>query len=141
MVVGVCVVFAVIDARVPGNAAVQRDDWRGVARVLGAPRETRAIEVSPGWQASTLVLYVPRLAPLRAARVKEFVTIEYHGVQAWRSPIRLLTPGAPFRRVQTVVQQHMTVTRYEAPTPVSLSARPLTGAGLNASLPFVQTAR
>ncbi len=140
VVLGVCALFAAIDARTPGNVDVQRDDWRAVARVLGPARSNRVIVVAPGWQVVPLSLYVRQLRPLAAtARVSEVDTVVYHGQQVYAGRVFAPPPGPGFKRVATVETQRMTVTRYEAAEPTSVDRRLLVGQGHNRSEAFGQS--
>lgn len=139
LVVVAVVVLALVDQRVATDRRLQRDDWRGVARVLGPARADRIVAVSPGWQAAPLRLYAHRMRPqTRPHAVREVDAVTYDGFTPFASPVVVPPPAPPFRVAGRVEVQNMTVVRYAAPAPVVVDPRTLTGTGENAAHPFVQ---
>ncbi len=59
-----CVLGLVAIAGVAADRRLQREDWRGAARALGAAPRQRAVLVSPAAGAAVLAYYLPASAPV-----------------------------------------------------------------------------
>jgi hypothetical protein len=95
--------------------------------------------MAPAFQAQPLALYVPRMSSMYATRrVREVDTVTYGGSLGWHDSLRPKSPGAPFRPVQRLTVQRMTVVRFRAPHPTPVEPLRLTTAGANATRPFIQ---
>jgi len=73
--------------------------------------------------------------------VREVVTVTLDTFVPWGAPVQAVPPPAPFRETARRKVQHLTVTEYEAPRPVVVTPRSLSGTGVNAALPFLEPAR
>lgn len=134
-----CLVLLTIDLRVQVDANAQRDDWRGVAGLLGPARAARVVEVAPGWQAVPLALYAPTLTPLATpTQVREVDTVLYTGGRAYLAPVTVRPPPPPFRRVLTQLHQRFVLVRYRAPWRALVRPADLRSRGANGSYPFRQ---
>jgi 4-amino-4-deoxy-L-arabinose transferase-like glycosyltransferase len=97
----------------------QRDDWEGIAAVLGEPREQRVLVVEPGHQEEALERYGHTVEGFGAGpdRTREIVSIG--AFDADLAPPTL--PGLPgFRLVERRQVQRMGLARYRAPSTRSL---------------------
>jgi len=133
--VAACALALVAVVGVAADPALQRDDWRGAARALGAPAGARVIVTSPGGFVP-LRYYLPRLrpfgpGPVTAAEV-DYLALAPRRGGARGTPPRparppLALPGfAVAQRVQT---ETFTVLRTRA-----ASARPLLAGAMAAGL-------
>jgi 4-amino-4-deoxy-L-arabinose transferase-like glycosyltransferase len=140
VVVAACAAFALIDVRSTGSAAVQRDDWRGVAESLGPARSARVIAVAPGWQGRALGPYADGLEPMASARrVSVLYTVAAFDAPVAGNPTgRVIPPAAPFRPVSTRVVQRFRIIRYEAAQPQAVDPASLTGTGRDGAVAYLQ---
>lgn len=137
--VGACLLFLVIDVEVPSSPGLQRDDWRGVAQALGPPSQNRIIVLAPYWQHLSLATYRPRLRVMPPTeRVSEIDTITYNGFVPFNSPVRTITPGLPFRQVETQTIHAFTIDRYQATRPILEPRSSLTNLTANGFGPLVE---
>jgi hypothetical protein len=100
LLVGLCVVFVVLNLAGALTPSAQREDWRAAAKQLGAPRSDRLLGVYPFFAREPLEFYGHRLAPpsRTPTRVAEVVIMGIVGVAPARRPP---PPAAPpgFERV------------------------------------------
>jgi 4-amino-4-deoxy-L-arabinose transferase-like glycosyltransferase len=114
------VVFVHYDHVIASHPTAQRDNWRGVARVLGPPDAARAVVVTPGHQAQALSIYLPGARVLtRPTRVTEVDTVGSYtpGIHTAAIP----RPAVAFRKVGERAVQRMKISRYRAPRPALVS--------------------
>ncbi len=130
-----------INVVVAVSPGLQRDDWRGVAAALGPARPGRLIIVAPKWQYVTLADYRPRMRFMPpTATASELDTVTFNGYVPFRAPIRVITPGFPFRRTQTTTIQRFTIVRYVAAQPTAQLRSALTGLTYDGGTPFTELA-
>lgn len=125
---GLVVLFLAVDVAVTRSPRLQRDDWRGAARIIAAdsPAPT-AIALTPAGSESPLSVYLPTLHP---------VAPDYSGVRAvWalsltRPPgaVPATSPGALLRPARTVSTPSFIARRYDVPTGSRVSARAIVSA-------------
>ena len=128
-----------INVLVAVSPRLQRDDWRGVAAALGPARPDRVIVVAPKWQYFTLAAYRPRLRFMPpSATASELDTVTYNGFVPFNSRTRVITPGFPFRRIQTTTLQRFTIVRYVAARATPERRSSLTDLSPNGAVPFLE---
>ena len=122
----VCAVALVVNGYVAYDSKVERDDWRGLAAVLGPVAGPRAIVVAPGIQKPALMLYaghVRHVGPLGET------VDEIDAILAARPPHAAPAPPPPgFKLVSERRSPSWELVRYRAPAP-----RPLSPAQLEAT--------
>ena len=119
VLVGICVMFVVLDVRAAEWNGLQRDDWRGASDRLGRAHRDRVIVVAPGWASPTLRLYRPRLGSLLStASVSEVDTVEYEGFTGGAGFVHVDPPSPEFHPVESATIQRFRITRYRASHPV-----------------------
>jgi hypothetical protein len=115
------------------NTSLQRDDWRGVARAMGAARGTRAVVLQPPVGKTPLRLYAGSLAP-----------IGVHGVRAAEidlvanaRPPRFGTPRPPpgFRITDRRTTASWDFIRYRSRAPLPVGPKLLDGMRLGLDHP------
>jgi mannosyltransferase len=118
----------IVVATVDGNARYQRDDWRGVSRVLGAPSGNRAIVVNPGSGLIPLQAYQRGLAPLtRTVAVSELdvvvipAQVTGGGIGSPPPVPAALAVPAGFHALAPVRASTYLVLRYRAATPTTIA--------------------
>jgi hypothetical protein len=119
---------------VDADPALQRDDWRGVARALGPVTQTRLIAATPASSLIPLRYYMPAL---RQADPPAIVTaeVDYVAVARRRPGERPKPPrpaAAPVAGPGDVLAQRsegetFTVLRLAAPTPGAQPVTPVAG--------------
>jgi mannosyltransferase len=126
--VALCAIFLAAVLAVDTNRTFQRDDWRGAAHALGAPRVPRAIVVTPGDGVLPLRVYLPHARPLRTGdRVREIdvlgVALRRQQGEGPQQPTRVPpVPYANFTLVGARRDRLFLVARYRSPTPVAVSS-------------------
>jgi mannosyltransferase len=135
-----CLLFAAITvAAVPRNPDRQRDDWRGVAELVGPPTEPRVFVISPRWQSVSLGVYRPGLAVMeRPEAVRKVVTVELEGFVPFGGGVTTIAPPPPFRETRFTREQNLTVVEYTAPAPVRLDPKRFFGGGSNGGEAFLE---
>jgi mannosyltransferase len=115
----VCAVAVVVTGYVAYDSKVQRDDWRGLAAVLGPVTGPREITVAPGIQKPALMLYaghVRHVGPLGET------VDEVDAVLAARPPRGAPPPPPPgFKLVYERRSPSWELVRFRAPRPLPLS--------------------
>ena len=135
LVAGLCAVGVVAFVGVETNVAYQRDDWRGVARVLGrASAATRAVVVDPASGSIPLSVYTARL---RAVTPSEAVTTREIDVVLLGGAPEHAAPALPGFEAALLHSGGFTVLRYRAAAPVAVSYAQLVGLRLVAAEPAV----
>ena len=113
LIVGLCVVFVVLNVTNALTPSAQREDWRAAATQLGAPRGDRMLGVVPFFAREPLEFYGHRLAPppRTPTRVTEVVIVGIVGVAPARRPP---PPPAPpgFERVPGEQPAGLSYVRY-----------------------------
>jgi hypothetical protein len=107
---------------------LQRSDWRGADRALGAPDGPRALAVPPVSGGVSLGIYQDGLRPLPPARVRvrelDVVTVRNLGLEA-RGALRPAAPGPPpspaFRLTEARYEETFVLVRYRAGAPQLVS--------------------
>ena len=126
----VCAVALVVNGYVAYDSKVERDDWRGVAAVLGPVAGPRAIVVAPGIQKPALMLYaghVRHVGPLGET------VGEVDAILAARPPHASPAPPPPgFKLVTERRSPSWELVRYRAPAPRPLSPAQFEAARLGA---------
>jgi hypothetical protein len=122
-----CALFVFVVVSVDSRPALQRDDWRGIARTLGPPAAgARAIVVSPINGSIPLGLYLPGLSKLTAAGapVAEIDAVAVAQRKAGETrhapPIPAVPPPPGFREVARHSGPTFTVVRYRADAPMPI---------------------
>jgi mannosyltransferase len=137
LVAGLCAVGVVAYVGVETNVAYQRDDWRGVARALGAARAgPRAVVVDPASGVPALRVYAPLtpMAPTGSLSTREVdVILLDHHPRPLTTTINL--PG--FVTAALVQTAQFTLVRYRASTPVPITYAQLVGVRLAGAPPAV----
>lgn len=106
-----------------------RDDWEGIAAVLGPPSADRVLVVHPGHQEDALERYGHTIQGFGEGpdRAREIVSIGVFDADEASSTL----PGLPgFRLVEREQVQRMGLARYRAPSPRSIDAARVTEAAL-----------
>jgi hypothetical protein len=135
LVAGLCAVGVVAFVGVETNVAYQRDDWRGVARVLGpATAAPRAVVVDPASGEVPLSVYAARLMQVPASGA--VTTSEIDVVLLGGAPEHAAPSLAGFEAA-LLHSGHFTVLRYRAAAPVAVSYAQLVGLRLAAAPPAV----
>jgi mannosyltransferase len=137
LVGGLCAVGVVAFVGVETNVAYQRDDWRGVARVLGrAPGAPRAVVVDPASGGVPLSVYATRLSAVPASGA--VTTREVDVVLLGGAPehAALALPGFEAALLHS---GEFTVLRYRAPAPATVPYAQLVGLRLVSAPPAVLT--
>jgi len=107
----------VTDIRVARDPSLQRSDWRGLARLLGPPRQARVLVVQPTYATGALALYGhPTTGVLPGARVAE---VDVVGAV---DPAAVLTAAPGFRPVERRTVHTLSLTRYRSAEPQALTA-------------------
>jgi 4-amino-4-deoxy-L-arabinose transferase-like glycosyltransferase len=129
-----CAIGVVAAIGVDADPALQRDDWRGVARSLGAVTQTRLIAVTPASSLIPLRYYMPGL---RQADPPSIVTgeVDYVAVARRRPgerpkparPAVAPAPGPGYVLVQRSEGETFTVLRLTAPAPGPQPVGPVPG--------------
>jgi mannosyltransferase len=139
--VAICAAFVWYDVKLATNEGLARDDWRGVARVLGPARADRVVVVAPGWQVKPLAYYRRALRPMATASpVREVDVIVFHRPGWGRDAPPQPPPAGPFRVVERRSLQRMAIVRFRAPEPATVAPAQLATAGENGSRPFIERA-
>ena len=132
LVAGLCAVGVVAFVGVETSVAYQRDDWRGVARALGAAAVgPRALVVDPASGAPALELYAPSqtMATSAVLRTREIdVVLLEHDPPVLHTTLNI--PG--FVTAQLLQTPEFTLVRYRASAPVSVTYAQLVGLRLAA---------
>jgi len=137
LVAGLCAVGMVAFVGVETNAAYQRDDWRGVARALGASTAApRAIVVDPASGEVPLQVYTPTMADMPASAVVS--TREVDVVLLGGHPAHAAPALAGFE-AELLHSGGFTIVRYTAPAPEAVNYAQLVGLRLVAAAPAVLT--
>ncbi|HEX8754188.1 MAG TPA: glycosyltransferase family 39 protein [Solirubrobacterales bacterium] len=134
--------WAAFDVYVDFRPALQREDWRGVAELIGPPRGVPRALVAFEQGDEPLAFYLghgERQAKWKHWRHGPIPVAEVDVVSGRRPPAHGASALPPaFRRVEQATRGRMTVTRYRAPRPLRLPWRDLvgsfTGYGNNAVL-------
>ena len=136
---GICAVFLSYDVKLATNEDLARDDWRGVARMLGPTTEDRVVIVAPQWQVKPLAVYMPALRGMPTTeRVREVDLIVFSRPGWGRDAPPQPPPGGPFRVVERRKLQWMTLVRFRAPRPSEITPAALTTRGENRSGVFLE---
>jgi len=126
----VCAVALVVNGYVAYDSKVERDDWRGLAAVLGPVTGPRAIVVAPGIQKPALMLYaghVRHVGPLGET------VDEVDAILAARPPHAAPAPPPPgFKLFTQRRSPSWEIVRYRAPKPLPLSPAQFEAARLGA---------
>jgi mannosyltransferase len=116
----ICAVALTVNLEVASDAKLQRDDWRGAAKALGTPTETRVVIVTPDYAKKPLRLYArtPLLDAPVGPVVREVVIID-NG----RPPE---DPAGPpgFTEVSRVRTPSYVLVRYRSPVPKRVDVVP-----------------
>lgn len=123
-----CALFVFVVVSVDSRPELQRDDWRGIARALGAPDPGgRAVVVSPINGGIPLRLYLPgsSVLPSTGASVGEIDAVAVAPRAAGRTrvapPVPAVTPPPGFTEESRHQGRTFTVVKYRAKTPVTVS--------------------
>jgi hypothetical protein len=104
-----------VSAKVHGEQALQRTDWRDAARVLGPPTVPRAVIVGPSYARVALGFYGHALVPMPlGARVEEVVTVSTDPGLDARTPAGFI----PIAKRQI---QQLSVLRYRTQRPLTIT--------------------
>ncbi len=117
----ICAVALVVNIEVASDAKLQRDDWRGAAKALGAATESRAVIVSPDYAKRPLRLYAGSLPPLPAGTTVREVDVIVNDRPPAATPPAL--PG--FQLDGTVRTPSYLLARYRSPSPAPVPAVPV----------------
>lgn len=100
---------------------LQRPDWHGAARALGAPAGPRAILAVGEWQAQPLKLYIPNARlPAQPITIGELDLVGLNRVQ----PRRSLPSHPPFPRLQRIndrLSGPLGIARYRLSRPLKIA--------------------
>jgi hypothetical protein len=125
--VALCALSLFVVLSVNERPELQRDDWRGIARILGPPTTGfRALVVSPINGYVPLTLYMPGLSRLMpyGAPVSEIdavaVAQRKSGETRHAPPVPAVPPPSGFREVGRHSGPTFTVVRYRADAPVPI---------------------
>src|SRR5206468_2563783 len=112
---------------VDANPTLQRFDFRGVARSVGAPSVARAIVLSPQVGEAPLAAYMRdlRLLPPAGARVSEVDVVGMHSQDESTRDRRPRPPTPAFRQSGAAVTDTYTIVRYRSAAPVHVGYRQL----------------
>ena len=128
--VALCAAALVVNVQVAYNSKLERDDWRGAARALGPPIQTRAVVVTSAPQAKPLQLYAGEMQvlPTWGATVGEV------DVVGNARPPRFAEPPQPsgFRGVYRKITPSYELIRYVSPRPVTVTRAELARSRLGA---------
>lgn len=115
----ICAVALTVNLEVASDAKLQRDDWRGAARALGTPTETRVVIVTPDYAKKPLRLYAGPMPPAPiAVRVREVVIIDN------ARPPKDPAPPPGFTEVSRVRTPSYVLVRYRSPKPSAVNMAP-----------------
>jgi mannosyltransferase len=115
----VCLVALTVNAYVAYDAKVQRDDWRGLAKLLGPVTHPRTIVIGPGIQKPAFALYagyVRHVGPLGETVSEIDAILDTRPPRA--TPRR---PPAGFKLASVRRTASWELVRYTAPAPMPLS--------------------
>ncbi|MBV9471684.1 MAG: glycosyltransferase family 39 protein [Solirubrobacterales bacterium] len=112
------VMFSVSAIIVQTSPALERPNWRGVARAIGPAGAARAIVIVGGNEASPLKLYLPHVSwvqpPRRELQIQE---VDLVGAPKWLPPIRRRAPdGTTLIGYRTTAGS--AINRYAFPHPI-----------------------
>ena len=139
LVAALCAIGAVAFVGVETHAAYQRDDWRGVANILGAAATgSRAIVVDPASGALPLGVYAPGLRALPALASESATTREIDVVVVGHQPAHGPASLTGFK-VELLHSGSFTLLRYLAPAPLTVNYGQLVGLRLVQPPPAVLT--
>jgi hypothetical protein len=116
----ICVVALIVNVEVTSDAKLQRDDWRGTARVLGPPSAARALVVTPDFMAKPLRYYagpIPDMPPAGAPVSEVDVIGSADRLSGFMQP-----PAPPgFHEVLRKSEPSYLLIRYAADAPVAVT--------------------
>ncbi len=123
---GLCAIFVLVIYGIDTTPGYQRDDWRGVARVLQAPAADRVI-VAPEHGSSPLYIYMPTSRNLTSpsTTTHEVAFVALRTQRTGRSPQPPVVPTSPppgFRLVSVHRGEAFAVVRFRAAGAASASA-------------------
>lgn len=115
----------VATVQVATDAARQRDDWRGVAELVGSPERPRALLVRPQYGISPLRVYGREAGPAVPGVGVEEIVVVGEGIRRDRYPPRF----GKFVLSEARRVQRMGLLRYRAPALERLAASTIAAAG------------
>lgn len=135
LVLAICVVFVSESLRHP--SWFKRDDWRGVARIVGAPRSDHWVTFSPQFEWPAVGYYSPALRPIhKPGRVAEIDVVIHLGGAPYGGAIGAARPGPPFKPYGPPIRIRTSsvLARFRTDRPTLVDPRSLTKAGLAGSI-------
>lgn len=99
---------------------LQREDWRGMATLIGPPSRTRAVLTYPQWEYIALTHYRPDLKPMTTGKlhVRELVVVGRRQLDTLRLP-------KGFHQVEDRRLGELRITRFRSPTTRTLDVAAL----------------